>query len=183
MRSAKGRIKGTGIVGIVRALRTFREQASRLLTPQLLHYLDDRIVPTSWYAEDDYLALMEAFMRINHKASWEGVGAIAAREALSTVYRNVIVEGDVPETARRMRVNWRNYHDTGELSVENEPNLVRVPVRDYCMVSTPLCRLNQGYFAALLELSHAVITDQRKVHCTARGDAACIWEFGWRASS
>lgn len=183
MRRSKGRIKGTGIVGIVRALRTFREQAKSLLPPQLLHYLEDRIVLTSWYAEDDYLALMEAFMRIQHKASWEQVGAVAAREALSSVYRNVIIKGDVPETAQRMRINWRNYHDTGELSVENEPQLVRVTVRDYCMISTPLCRLNQGYFAALLEMAHSVITDQRKVRCTARGDTACVWEFGWRATA
>src|SRR5262249_13369613 len=157
----------TGIVHIVRGLRSQREHAEPLLPARLHHYLNDRIAITAWYPEVDYLALMEVLMRLSKGYTWERAGAFAAKEALSTVYRNVIVDGDLPETARRMPANWRNYHDTGDLTVENEPGLVRVKVENYCMESTVLCRLTQGYFAALLSFSGATITAQRKLKCTA----------------
>ena len=179
-RPVAGRIKGTGIIGIVRGLRAMRDQALPLLAENLRHYLDERVIVAAWYPETDFLALAEVLMSIMKGSSWERAGTVAAKEALTTVYRNVIIDGNLPETAKRMRVNWRNYHDTGDLNVDTEPSLVRVKVERYCMVSTDLCRLNQAYFATLLSFAGATIVSQQKLQCTARGDPLCVWEFGWR---
>lgn len=175
----QGKIKGVSVVGVVRALRADRVNALIVLPKRLHPYLDLRITITSWYPEEDFLELMKAFMRLTRNITWEQVGVLNAKEALTSVYRNIIVEGDVPETARRMRVNWRNYHDTGELSVENDPGLVRLTVQHYCLISADMCSLNGGYFRTLLSLSGARIQAVRKLRCTARGDPLCAWEFAW----
>lgn len=183
MSAPVGHIKGTGIISVVRALRARREAAIETLPAALHHYLDQRITISSWYPESEYVVLMTAFLRLYKGVTWHSAGEIAAREALTGVYRNIVVAGDIGETARRMRVNWRNYHDTGVLSVEVEPHLVRVRVSEYCLLSSDVCRLNQGYFGALLGLSGSLITESRKVRCRVLGHEACVWEYGYGASS
>lgn len=179
MTPATGNMKGTGIISVVRALRARRDAALRALPAELHRYLDERITISSWYPETDYVALMVAFLGVYKGLTWHGVGEVAAREALTGVYRNIVVPGEVGETAQRMRVNWRNYHDTGLLSVEVEPTFVRVHVRDYCMVSSDVCRLNQGYFGVLLGLAGNPITGSHKLRCTARGDDECVWQYDY----
>jgi len=174
-----GKIKGTGVVGIVRGLRAEREAALRALPAALHHYLEQRVVITSWYPEADYVLLMGALLHIYKRQTWESAGATAARDALSGVYRNIVVEGKVEETARRMRVNWRNYHDTGDLTVALEPGIVRVTVADYCLISSDVCQLNRGYFATILELAGAQVSARRKLSCRAHGDPVCVWEYAW----
>lgn len=180
MRVASGQIKGTGVISVVRALRAKRERALELLPPALHHYLAARITISSWYPESDYVALMTAFLRAYKGSTWHGAGEIAAQEALTGIYRNIVVPGDIGETAQRMRVNWRNYHDTGVLSVDVEPQLVRVHVSGYCVVSSDVCRLNQGYFGALLGLSGVPIVEARKVRCTVMRDEECVWEYAFK---
>jgi hypothetical protein len=172
-------IKGTGMIGLVRALRSQREQALSLLPAELHDYLDKRIAITAWYPESHYFAIASVYMQLHRDESWETAGAYAAQQALTTVYKNIVVDGDLAETAARMRVNWRNYHDTGELTTECEAGCVRVKVRDYGIVKQELCRLNMGYFATLLGMSGVAITSRSKPKCKARGDAQCVWEFGW----
>lgn len=175
-----GKIKGTGIVGIVRGLRAEREAALRVLPLALHHYLEQRVAITAWYPEAEFMQLMEALLRVYKRQSWESAGAASARDALQGVYRNIVVEGEVEQTARRMRVNWRNYHDTGELTVALQPGIVQVTVADYCVVSSDMCRLNQGYFATILELAGAQVSARRKRRCRASGDPLCVWEFPWQ---
>jgi hypothetical protein len=175
-------MKGTGIVGIVRGLRAEREAALGLLPAPLHHYLEQRVVVTAWYPETDYVQLMNALLRVYKRQTWESAGAMAAREALQGVYRNIVVAGQVEQTAQRMRVNWRNYHDTGDLTVALRPGLVQVTVTDYCLVSSDVCLLNQGYFATILELAGAEVTARRKLRCRAAGDSLCVWEYAWRDS-
>lgn len=182
MVTTSGNIKGTGIISVVRALRARRDAALRALPAGLHHYLDARVTISSWYPESDYVALMVAFLSVYRGLTWHSAGETAAREALTGVYRNIVVPGDVGETARRMRVNWRNYHDTGLLSVELEPSLVRVHVQDYCLVSSDVCRLNEGYFGVLLGLAGNPITSSHKLRCTVRGDAECVWQYDYGPS-
>ena len=178
-----GNIKGTGIVGVVRGLRAQRDAALAILPAALHHYLDERVVITAWYPETENVALISTLLRLYPKQSWEGAGQQAAHDALTSVYRNIIVEGDVPETARRMRVNWRNYHDTGNLAVELAPRTVRVIVASFALVSTEFCRLNTGYFGKLLALAGAQITRTQKLRCTAKHQDCCIWEYEYDLST
>jgi hypothetical protein len=175
----RAKIKGTGIIGIVKALRSRREAVKQYLSPELDHYLEERIVLNNWYPEQDYLHLLQVYRKVWPERSYEDIGRFGAQEALSGVYRNIVTD-DVATSARHMRVNWRNYHDTGELSIDVEPSVIRVKVSDYPVVSDELCRLNQGYFSELLKLGGAQILSCSKVRCTVRGDEDCLWEFDWR---
>jgi hypothetical protein len=170
------KIKGIGIIGIVKALRSRRAEAEQKLPVSLQRYLYDRIVIAAWYPEQDYLALLRVFVAMWRIRSFEQVGVTAAQERLKGVYRN-IVGGNVLEATSRMRANWRNYHDTGELTVDGHSGMVRVMIRDYAMVSSDLCLLNQGYIAEHLRLSGATVSTQRKVRCTVHRDTHCEWEF------
>lgn len=172
-------IKGIGMIGIVKALRSRRDAVADLLPPELHRYLQESIVVTSWYPEEDYLTLLRIYARTWPERGYAEIGRLGAREVLKGIYRNIVF-GAVESAARRMKVNWRNYHDTGELSAESLPGTIRVTVTDYPVTASELCELNTGYFAELLHIAGADITATRKVHCTCRGDDSCVWEFDWR---
>lgn len=172
------RIKGIGMVGIVKALRTRSEEARAKLPQRLHHYLVDRIVVAAWYPEQDYLELIMVFAAMWRIRDFEQIGIAAARESLQKVYRNMI-DGGAEAAIERMRANWRNYHDTGQLHLERFPGKLQVTIADYGVVSAQLCQLNQGYIAEHLRLAGARVTWQRKLQCTANGDPRCTWEFEW----
>jgi predicted hydrocarbon binding protein len=175
------KIKGIGMVGIAKALRSRRDDAARVLPESLHHYLDERISISEWYPEQDYLALLRVYVEVWPGRTFEEVGRLAANEALSTVYRNILI-GGVTDAVKRMKFNWQNYHDSGELNSEVLPGLIRVRVRGYGMKARELCALNEGYFAELLRLSGAEVTALRKPQCASNGDRECVWEFEWRAA-
>jgi hypothetical protein len=177
-----GQIKGIGLVGVVRALRAKRESADALLSAELRHYLEDQVVIASWYPEEHYQALLRVYTRLWPERSYEEIGQLAARESLQSVHRNILV-GGVLSAAKRMKINWRSYHDSGDLTVETPPGTIRFQVRDYALRARELCQVNDGYFAELLRLSGAQITARRKTRCTATGDRECIWEYDWREAS
>src|SRR4051794_31957484 len=109
------KIKGIGLVGIVKGLRT-RADDARAKLPQRLHrYLVERVVVAAWYPEQDYLELLMTFAALFRIRDFEQVGAVGAKEGLQKVYRNML-QGGVEGAMSRMKANWRNYHDTGELS-------------------------------------------------------------------
>ena len=172
-------IKGTGMIGIVKALRSRREVAKDHLPRNLHYYLTDRILVGSWYPERDYLNLLKAYRQVWPERTWEEIGRFGAREGLQGVYRNII-QGDIAASVQRMRANWRNYHNTGELISEIDSHVIRVRVCNYELVAKEACLLNQGYFTELLMLSGADIIRSRKVRCTADGDNECLWEFDKR---
>ena len=57
-----GRTKGTSIVEIVKFLRTRRDDALQALPAAVHHYLDDRVLESAWYPEEDLVALVGAMV-------------------------------------------------------------------------------------------------------------------------
>ena len=46
-------IKGIGMVGIVKVLRALRKDSEAKLPQALHHYLNERVIVTEWYPEED----------------------------------------------------------------------------------------------------------------------------------
>jgi hypothetical protein len=177
------RAKGSAVAGFVRFLRSNREKALALLKPELHRYLNERILLSSWYPEEDFLALLHAQARILDTPAtkvYEVMGAVGARYDLTGVYKNLLRPNDPAATLANGAVVWRNYHDTGDiLSRSLGPRRIFVEVRGYPFRDREFCRLNTGYFEEALKLSGAVSVACRHVNCTARGDDFCAWDARW----
>jgi hypothetical protein len=174
------RAKGSAVLGFVRFLRLNRERALEALSSELHHYLDHtRVMVSSWYPEEDFLALLKAQAKLLGGAL-EQMGEVGARYDLTGVYKALVRPGDPVATLKNGAGLWRNYHDSGRIVVTSlEPKSVRVELHDYPIVDGDLCRLNTGYFAEGLRIAGAEKVRVRHVACTSRDDARCGWEASW----
>ena len=177
-------IKGTGLAGVVKLMRSMRVAAVPLLSPSAAALLSQRILASSWYPEKDFLELVAVLVRLGHGKglSWERLGRAAAQTDLGSIYRSLVKKGDLDVTLSRAEVVWRNYHDTGriEASLVGD-NVARMIVNDYAVVSAEMCQLNGGFFAGLIAASGVTVEKVTKAACTAKKDRACIWDIEYRA--
>jgi hypothetical protein len=49
-----GKIKGVAFLGVVKLLRSRRDDAFTLLRPELHHYVTDTVRPSGWYPESEH---------------------------------------------------------------------------------------------------------------------------------
>ena len=72
------KIKGTGLVGVVRLLKERRDHVEALLDSGLRDYLDRQVLVASWYPEADFMALLRVMVHFTPKTggdSWRWLGA------------------------------------------------------------------------------------------------------------
>jgi hypothetical protein len=177
------RTKGTSFVWVVKFLRSHRERALALLPSELHHYLDTRVLPSTWYPVGDYWGLMRAVVEIaqlgeNH---FPQMGQFLARTDLAGVYRSSVRSGDPARTLAAAPALWRNYHDAGELRVEPEPASALVSLDGYPEPSRELCGLLEGYLPELALSSGARDVRIVKLSCRAEGGSDCRWRVSWSA--
>lgn len=184
------RIKGTAMLNAVKFLRAnFKDRALELLPPEQHKYLDARILVSSWYPEEDNLAIIRALARIlkeNVKDVGDDVyaymGRYVAQGDFSTFYANLIRPGDPGETLGRAPVAWRMYHDTGSFSVTIQgPGRARAELSDYGLPSKEMCSLLRGFHEQMLVMAGAEQVASTEVGCRHRGDRSCVWELRWKA--
>src|SRR5438270_990494 len=140
MRDIKqAKVKGTNMLSAVKALRMAREQARAVLPPRLHSYLEDRILVSSWYPEVDLMALLSALGKLMPAGGGDPflfMGRTTAREHLAGIYRGHVRPGDVERTLRSGTTLWRNYHDTGILTVAvDAPGRATIRLRDFAATS------------------------------------------------
>ena len=72
-----GKPQGAAALTAVKLLRSRKDDARRVLPPELHHYLEDRIVVASWYPERDVFGLMKACAKLfpMEGAQFEAMGA------------------------------------------------------------------------------------------------------------
>jgi len=177
------RAKGLHILQIVKVLRQNRERVRALLPPPLHKYLDDRILPSTWYPNEDHIALLRALAALLPATPdpWTTIGRGSAFADLSGLYRNYLRKGDPLQTMRVLEAAWRSAHDTGTLSITPDgPTAAIIVLRDFELRLREYCRLLGGYQMEAATLSGA--SDVRNVHlsCCANGDAECRWRVEWR---
>ena len=184
------RIKGTAMLNAVKFLRAnFKDKARQVLPPELHKYLDTRVLPSSWYPEEENLALIRALARLL-KENVPGVGddvyalmgRTVAQADLSSFYASLIRPGDPEETLKRAQVTWRMYHDTGTFQVGiHGPGRARVELSDYGLPSSEMCSLLKGFHEQMVAMAGAREVSSEEIACRNRGDRTCVWEMRWKA--
>jgi uncharacterized protein (TIGR02265 family) len=176
------KLKGTFFQNTVKALRRHGAAARGAVSEPLRHYLDARILTSSWYPEEEHLELLRALVQLgpNRHRAWEELGRVSAERDMGTVYKALFRPGDPAGSFERLRAVWALGHDTGSLEPQLlSPGSGRLHLRDYPLVSEELCRLNTAFFATVLRQAGAKHADARHTHCRGRGDGACSWELRW----
>jgi hypothetical protein len=177
------KVKGSNVLGAVKMLRANRERAVALLPAKYHHYLNERIIVSSWYPEADQLELLRAvsFMLPGSPDPWMMMGRIAARGDLSDLYRSIVRPGDLKDALRASTALWRTFHDTGELKLTLEaPERVLAELRGYAASAREMCRVIGGYVTEVA--SRAALRDVGtiKLGCTLDGAGHCSWRMTLR---
>ena len=184
MRDPKqAKVKGTNMLSAVKALRMVREQARATLAPRLHHYLEERILVSSWYPELDLMGLLSALGKLLPAGGGDPfvfMGRTTAREHLAGIYRGHVRTGDVERTLRSGATLWRNYHDTGTLTVElDTPRQALIRLRDFAATSREFCRILTGYFSELVDQAGGKDVTVTKLECAVDLAPDCQWRVTW----
>jgi hypothetical protein len=176
------RIKGINVVNAVKVLRVQRERARSILPAHLHSYLDERILVSSWYPEEDQLGLLRALASLMPRAPdpYVTMGRGTARSDLTGIYRNQFRAGDVAGTLVFAGALWRNAHDTGEMTTEVQgTGAVTVRLSNYGAVSSEMCRVCTGYFTEVVSLAVGKPGDVRHIECRMDRMPSCVWRVRW----
>ena len=176
------RIKGTNVVNAVKILRSQRERALVVLPAHLHSYLDERILVSSWYPEEDQLRLLRALASLMPRVPdpYIAMGRGTARSDLTGIYKHQLRTGDVARTLTFAGALWRNAHDTGEMTTEVQgASAVSMRLRNYGAVSSEMCRVCSGYFTEVALLAVGKPGDVQHTECRVDGAAACVWRVRW----
>lgn len=114
------KVKGTGILHVVKALRVRRNHVEPLLPERLRHYLEEKILVASWYPAEDLLGLLRTLVHFVPKGvgnAWFWMGEQSARIDLVEVYAAMVQKGNAWATLQRIPRLWRLYQDSGKLEV------------------------------------------------------------------
>lgn len=176
------KIKGTGIVGVVRLLRERRDHVEPLLGVDLRPYLDQQVLVASWYPEADFLSLLRAMAHFTPRSggdSWLWLGGHCAQVDLIEVYSSMVQRGNVWGTLERLPRLWRLYHDTGRADVGMlKSSEARIFVTDFAFAGEDFCRFMSGYLHRMLQLSGAQGIGVRAMKLGGVGKAA-TWQVRW----
>jgi hypothetical protein len=175
--------KGTNLIGAVKFLRRRRDEARAALPARLHHYLDERVLPTSLYPEEDLVALLQAMAPMLKGVGgdvFELMGRAAVREHMEGVYEHLL-KGDRLSFARRVSALWQTQHDTGRLAlVEGGEGRARYELTEYGHPSREMCGTIRGYILEALARSGFAEVKVRKAGCVLDGLDRCSWECSWR---
>jgi hypothetical protein len=177
------RVKGSNVLGTVKGLRLNRDRARQLLPLRLHHYLEDRILVSSWYPEADQIELlrvMSAFLPPEPNPLVV-MGCVAAAMDLTTIYRGHLRPGDPQRTLAACSALWRSYHDTGEMSSSDEGhNGSLVRLRGYRAACREMCLVIQGYLLESAAQAGAHEPRIDKLSCCVHGAPFCSWRLAWK---
>ena len=178
-------VKGMGLVQLVRLARARKRRARALLDEPLHRYLDRRILPSRWYPEEDYLALIGVVVRLLAEENGAGdrasvlaeLGAGQARQDLEGPYGIMLRRGDPAGTLERLGSLWRLYHDSGRMSAAvQSPGRALVVLEAFPPITGELTAVIGGFVAEALRLAGA--RDVRVELGDAPRDGA-RWQLTW----
>jgi hypothetical protein len=177
------KVKGTNLIGAVKALRKSKAHGLKALPPALHHYLEERVIVTEWYPEADLILLMRAMAPLLADVKgdpFELLGRAAVRDHMGGVYQQLL-KGDRMSLARRVGVMWQAQHDTGKLNlVGNRPGRARYELEGYATPSREMCSTLTGYISEALVQSGFAAVQIDKLHCVLNGHPKCVWDCRWR---
>lgn len=168
--------KGTGLIPLVAGLRAHPD-VREFLPAELHRYLDETVLPSAWYPERDYTALLDALANKTDPSSvggnvWAFIGRTAAQWDLagdqdsvpppsrigsSGLYRQFVKAepADAPSFFLRVKKLWQLYRDTGSLEVLRRPGseIVVLRLTGHRFPSRGLIDVQTAYFLEFARLS------------------------------
>lgn len=175
--------KGSSIVLVVKLLRAQRAEAVKRLPPELLHYLEDRILVSSWYPEEDLFELLQVGVKLiptQGDDPWYVFGQFAAAAHVRETYQHLLAARDAEEILRQINVVWRSQHDTGTFRADLvEAGHAVLALEDHPILSGDWCLLLSGYMVGMLGAAGGRDIVVREIHCRTKGDPACVWRLTW----
>jgi hypothetical protein len=179
------KIKGIALIGIVKALRALRKGSEAKLPAVLLYYLDERIIVSEWYPEEDYRVLLLTLGElIADKVPgnvWEFLGEEGARAQFGATYAPVVVKGDPVRTLKRAPMTWALYHDTGrvKIDVDDAHRAARVELHGYPIACRRICSSTTGYLRQLLIQSGTRTATVEMIACPRPEEGPVVWVAEW----
>lgn len=175
------RIKGTQLIGVVKALRAHRERATKLAPPHLLPYLEQRLLVSAWYPEADFRDLMLLLGRMlapSVKGNvWRLLGSLGAQRDFTGIYAGLLRKGDPERTLRILPDGWRQYRDKGQLSLEElGKGAAQLTLREYPLMCSELAEVNAGYFEGTLQVAGAATA---QVDVITFDNNSAYWRLSW----
>ena len=176
-------VKGQQMLGMVKTLRAGRDVALEVLPPALHHYLSDRIVVTSWYPEEDHLAIVHATGQVVATMvkgdPYRFIGEQGAKNDAAGLYASMLREGDPIISLQRFAQAWSLYHNTGESRITAlGPKSVRSDLLDFRFVTPEVARVNAGYLCGIARAAGALGPECEILLTTAPDSSA--WLVTWR---
>ncbi|HEX4459261.1 MAG TPA: hypothetical protein VIA18_14885 [Polyangia bacterium] len=181
-RETMGRVKGTMLVPLVKMLRANKVAAAKLLPVPLQKYLEERVLPSSWYPSKDHVQLARVLVAIVPlgKEPYHVMGRGAALHDLTGIYKARLHAGDPMRTLESTIGLWRTYCDSGEMQLTRKgERSADVTLSGYVDVSREMCGIAGGYVAELATLGGAKNVVIRKLSCRLDGAPQCKWELTW----
>jgi predicted hydrocarbon binding protein len=173
--------KGTAVLQLVKALRSLGEPARRALRPGLHHYLDERVLVTKWYPEEEYIELITTLSQVmpvpDGVSVWDQFGKAAARHDLTSVYKGMVRGGTLLGTLKAARDLWKLYHDTGRIVIAGDEERATFDVFDYASVHAGHCRFLTAYLREHLRMATGRDYEVRETLCRSLGNDRCRREF------
>jgi uncharacterized protein (TIGR02265 family) len=178
--SAVANAKGAVLIGLVKFLRKRRDAARDVLPAAQHHYLEQDIRLSSWYPEDDFVALIRACARLvpgDFDAAVEHIG-LAGAHAHAEVYGDLLRSVKSNSSVFAL---WSTQHNTGELrGVWESPTSARVELVDFAAPSREVCLIAMGYLRGGFQLNGYEDISIEKRACAALGADRCLWRVSWK---
>jgi len=178
-----GKIKGIAVINAIKVLRGNKDAARKALPVHLHRYLEERLMVSSWYPEEDHLAIIRALAKVIPDPGmdrFEFMGRISARADLGGVYAHLIREGDPAATLRRTTITWGLYHDTGKQEVvESGDNYIVTEISGFETPSRESCGTVKGWNAELAVMAGGKNVMAVHKECVLDGASACRFEVTW----
>lgn len=179
-----GQVKGAQLVNTLKALRTQRERAQRHLPPELHHYLEERVMVSSWYPETDYKKLLHALGRVLEgqvKGNvWRFIGESGAKNDTQGAYATTVRLGDPAATLQMIARAWSLHHDAGRVVVKPDgPRSALIELHDYAVIDAKLAEINAGYACGLLRAAGARGVEARVLGAPPSEEGPTVIEVTW----
>lgn len=174
-----GKIKGVAFLGVVKLLRSRRDDAFTLLRPELHHYVTDTVRPSGWYPESEHVELLRAGAKLypgSPDRALEMMGEFAARTHCE-IYKEILVGHGSPS---RTFALWATQHDTGEMRrIRELPNRMRFELVGFGDTSREQCLILTGYFRGTFSVNGFSDVVVEKYGCKLWGEDSCVWRCSW----
>jgi hypothetical protein len=175
-----GMIKGVALLGLVKHLRSRRDEALALLRPELHRYLTDTLSLSDWYPEVEHTELLRAgsqLYSVPPDRALELMGEAGARSH-SEIYRELLVGRGSQSRAFAL---WSTQHDTGELRrVREGATRMSFEISDFAGVSREFCLMFTGYLRGTFQVNGYSDVTVEKLSCKLWDDSSCIWRSSWK---